>query len=522
MAGAALAAGAAVPRTWDLMRDDLRLDEAFTSWVGTLPVGEIPGLLARMDTHPPLHYLLVALVPGRISPVALRGLSAVCGVATVVLVAALAHRLTGRRVAFLVAGVVAAVTPGLVIVSRIGRMYALAALLVVVAVGAAVVWADDDRPASALAVGVLGGLAMLAHVSAIPPVVTAVMLVVGRHVWRRRWRSAGWLVGALVVVWGPWVPALVEQVRHADRNLSWMGQPSWERTMDGVAGTWWRWGSPRPVVVGLVVVLVGAVVVVWRWRRFDVAVVTASALTAVVVPVLASGLVQQLPLPRSIAVAAPLVAVLAGVVVAALPRGRWWVGAGVAVAAVAVTGGRLGAVATDVTASGFRAASAALVRAVDPDDAIVYVGSYAQLPFEWYQPALAQPTVRGVPTTFTERPQWEAPVGPDDAVTVRAVAADHDVIHHVQLRADDLDPDDVVARTLDETHDPVAEAHFRGLTITRYEREDAEVSSAGGSPDPGADPSGGSVAAPSLGAASRVSTHAAPPTTRSRTSSTAR
>ena len=111
-------------------RSALWLDEALSVNIATLPLGDIRSALER-DGHPPLYYMLLHFwteVFGT-GDVAVRSLSAVFGLATIVLVWLVGRRRGGPAMAWILVAVVA-VAPFAVRYSNEARMYALVMLLV--------------------------------------------------------------------------------------------------------------------------------------------------------------------------------------------------------------------------------------------------------------------------------------------------------------------------------------------------------------------------------------------------------
>ena len=126
--GLGLAGLAALVNFYRLTAQSFWADEGNSIAQAMRPVPEIV-VRAAMDIHPPLYYVLLhawTRVFG-LSEFAIRSLSALAGIAVVVLTWALARRLWGAATAR-VAGVIAALHPALVYYSQEARMYAFIAL----------------------------------------------------------------------------------------------------------------------------------------------------------------------------------------------------------------------------------------------------------------------------------------------------------------------------------------------------------------------------------------------------------
>ncbi|MFE3790271.1 hypothetical protein [Streptomyces goshikiensis] len=187
-------------------------DESVTWQVAHRPLGGLWRLLGEVDAVHGLYYLLMHGVFGlwdgglwalRLPSVAATALAAAG-------VAAVGHRLAGERAA-LCAGAGYAVLPPVQMYAQEGRSYAL--------VAAAVAWATylmlRERWVAYTVVLLLGCwlhefavLALLAHA-----------FTAGRS---RGWRWSAGVVLALLL------PLAVVSVRQAERQLGWLGRPSWQ------------------------------------------------------------------------------------------------------------------------------------------------------------------------------------------------------------------------------------------------------------------------------------------------------
>ncbi len=474
LAGIGVVAG--VLRAFQLTHEALRLDEAFTIWVSDHPMARIPGLIAAMDTHPPLHYLLVAALPGSVSATGLRLLSVAFGVGAVLL-AGLAtdsllrlhwpHRAGPHTSGALTAAAVVALTGFHIAMSRDGRMYAMAAFLVVATLLAAVSVLARGGPRSRLATGVLSALAALTHVTALPPVLAMLAVLFARDLRKREqaWRTA---IGpaAFAVLWGPWLPGFVEQLSHSSQNLSWIA-PQGPMNLLRQGGAMWLPSAP---VVALVLILLVAgaapLALGWQWPTM---LVGAATLAAALTPTFVTLAVQTIPFPRSWTVLVPLLAVSVGLGTAGVlahHRALAW-----AVPAIVVGLASFGVAQQALyTAQGseFRTAAQFLAHNTMAGDLLVYVGNYGQLPMELYAPELKERAVVGFPTTFTKDPTWEAPVRPEDVEHLDSVLARHERVVLVGVRAGALDRRGLVTEKLRTTCSLQRRQGFRGVTISFF------------------------------------------------------
>lgn len=195
-----------VPRFWG--------DEAFNGVQLRKPVGAMLDVV-RHDSHPPLLYVLERIVAvGSTSPAALRLVSALAGTAAVLLAAALGRRIGGDRAGLLAAAVLAAF-PTYLQSSRDARGYSLAMALILAA--ALMLWRAIDRPTGGrlLAYGLCAAAAIYTHYFAIPAIGS--QLLVALAVFRPPRRTALMLVGvggAAGLSLVPWLIAAIAQFQH--------------------------------------------------------------------------------------------------------------------------------------------------------------------------------------------------------------------------------------------------------------------------------------------------------------------
>lgn len=212
-----------VLRFWT--RSHLWLDEALTVNIARLPLRDIPAAL-RHDGAPPLYYFLLhgwMRIFGT-SDAAVRSLGGVLAVATLPF-AWLAGRRAGGRADGRTAGVVAvlllASSPFAVRYATEARMYSLVILLTVLGYLLLCRVLDAPRPASLDLVGLalVSGLLLLTHYWALYLLAAVAMLLALQ--WRRahgdgrrRFGLALAAIGGGSVMFVPWLPTLLFQIRH--------------------------------------------------------------------------------------------------------------------------------------------------------------------------------------------------------------------------------------------------------------------------------------------------------------------
>ncbi len=124
LSAAVIVLAAAVIRAWGLGAKATWFDEAYSVFMARQPLGELLGLLAAYDNHPPLYYTFLHFwisLAGD-GDVSVRLPSTLASVGAVLLTFLLARRLAGDRVALLAAALLAA-SPFQVSAAREARMY---------------------------------------------------------------------------------------------------------------------------------------------------------------------------------------------------------------------------------------------------------------------------------------------------------------------------------------------------------------------------------------------------------------
>ena len=379
-AGVALRLGSTSP---------LWLDEALSANIASLPVGELLEALRR-DGHPPLYYLLLhgwTAVVGE-GDVAVRGLSAVFGLATLPLVWAAARRLGGRSGA-LATIVLYATSPFAIRYSTETRMYSLVALLVVA--GWLAVRRAQERPTlpRLALVSVLAGALLLTHYWS-AYLLAAVGACLLAALWQAR-RAGEPVAGSArlllalaagLLVFAPWVPAFLEQA--GSTGTPW-GAPSRPAavlftSVDAWGGQFGGGDQGETTFLGLSLCLLGLLALFGRGAgatrieldlrtrprvRAEWAVIALTLGIAVVV----SYASEVAFLPRYSSVIHPLVVLVAGLGVLVLPRQAVRVVTVGVLALVGITFGLVNLLG-DRTQAGQIAA--AIQAEAGPDDLVVY------------------------------------------------------------------------------------------------------------------------------------------------------
>jgi len=216
---AAIVAGVAL-RIVLVAEKPLWSDEIFTLTLARGPVAAILEAL-RSDSGPPLHYLLAhaVLAPFGSAPgghdVAVRLISLLASLLHLPLLVLVARR-CGRPEAGLPAAALYSLFPLAADYAAEGRAYALASLLVLLAVERALSLREASRPGAAVALTLAAAAAVWSHYLAIFPLAGIAALVPGTP---RASRNA--LLGGLAAAAGLFLPWLPVALRQPAASMAW-------------------------------------------------------------------------------------------------------------------------------------------------------------------------------------------------------------------------------------------------------------------------------------------------------------
>jgi mannosyltransferase len=262
----------------------LWIDEGISRGIAVHGVTEIPGLL-RQDGSPPLYYILlhawtIAFGDGE---TALRSLSLLAALLTIPAALWAGTAVAGRTAGWL-AAVLAALNPFLTVYAQEARMYALVALLSVVACGAfARGFVDGSGRHRALFAVTLAAL-LWTHAWAIF-LALGFAAAAAFHL-RGRWREAALPFAAAALLFAPWLPTLVDQAQHT--GAPWSKTPSLGSLLGGIPGALDGGGGaaaviavgavgairlrrdPRAARIALLLLLAGLVALAAAWVHSNV------------------------------------------------------------------------------------------------------------------------------------------------------------------------------------------------------------------------------------------------------------
>lgn len=231
---------------------------------------------AAHDVHPPLYFYLLHLWTGVLDEgvLSLRLFSAVFGTLAVFLGGWLAWRLASRRAAML-AVLLLALLPTAVRYSQEVRMYSLLGCWLLAATLALLYWLEEGRRRYLLAYVLLMTAAFYTHYFSLFGLLVHwawLASLPSGPLRRRDW----WLANlAIVVLFLPWLPGLLDLVRHMAVLVA-GGDVGWEPPVDArsVPAMLWQWlaqsdGNELPwlLLVGVPLLVTAAILLVLRQDR---------------------------------------------------------------------------------------------------------------------------------------------------------------------------------------------------------------------------------------------------------------
>lgn len=472
---------ALVLRVWRISEQSLRIDESWSSWVAGQGPVESVRIVSRVDTHPPLSYVLQSVwrVFGD-SNAAIRSLSTLMSVLVVAMVVILARRVAGTRVG-VTAGLLIAVSPWQIQQANDARMYTIATLCLAIALLGAIVVLDPrsahERTVGLVAYGTaaLAGLYTLNVFAVSLAVIAAVVLVL--LALDRSWPLLrAWLgVNVLVLVgYGLWLPSLFGQINRLDRALRWTDGPSGEEIHAMLRAPWlWVYGgTPSWLGVWLDVLVLGLVVFgAVRLRRAGwllAAVFVVWPVVALLVSTQQNVLIDRVLVPSSIA-AYPLVAAGAWSLAQWSPGGRpvgRWVGAAAVAALLLLAIPGLVSYAQDYRLTEFERAADVVASGSTDGTTVVYVANFGQIAIDHYADLPGDEV--GLPADFFADPAGDNVVTPESLDRLDEVIETSSDVWLVRLATGSTDPDGLAYARLDEHLEPTRCVTVRGIVLVHF------------------------------------------------------
>jgi mannosyltransferase len=504
----------------------LWLDESFSIWMGGQPLDAMLRSLVQLDQHPPLYYTLLHfwMWLGD-SETVVRGFSALWSILTLPVIYAIGARIGGRALGLL-AALILALSPLHIQYAQDARMYAMLtfsasmALLCVVrlldaphrAAATAPLSQPQERgnplsapnrenllPAPGLGegrgvrepkrwwLGVIAftTLTMFGHNTALFFPIALGLFIAGAYglpALVRRARGAGpaapdrrlrnWssALGVALLLWLPWLPGLLVQVRRVD-NEFWIPPP----TLRSVIATWRDFVSafaPGEPLVTLAALALSGIALLGAWRLRHRPALLALLLLLIAVP-FAGELLVSLRRPiyytRTLIWASiPLYLLLAAGLLQLRVRPLI---VAATLALVLLNGVSLVGYYRDYEPEGWRDAASWLAPQVRADDIILFNASWTQIPFDYYYRRVGPPVPEhGLPVDMFDRGILEPKMAAADLPRLADLVAGRRRVWLVYSHDWYTDPQGIITRYLDATLDKQTKQAFNGLNIFMYEQ----------------------------------------------------
>jgi len=453
--------GGAALRFVGLAKESVWLDEATSITIARMDLASVVAWAAG-DIHPPLYYLALHLWLGLgESEFAVRALSALFGVATVVIVYALARELFGRRVAWLSA-LLLALSPLHIWYSQETRMYVMVAMLCLLASYVMLLALRRQHICYWAGYVLVSELALYTHYFALFVLLFQGLFAVywlwcngSKALWRK------WLVASLVIglLFLPWVPILYHQATTGGGG--WVERSVGRPSLRALADTWINFSLGLdtrlyPVLLRRVAyVLFGVCVMfaVFRLGREREREAVLFCLMYVGLPLLAAWLLSQVKPMYTIRYLLPFLPPYCILVAAGIETLEWkWVRVGVTLFLTGVLFiGDWNARHTERHPD-WRGLSSYVLEQAGAGDVVLFSPRWNVKPFDYY--------VQGRVEINMDLP---IPVTGDAAQRVVAdVARRYERVWLVWERGHYSDPEGVVKQMLDERFRFVDEQAFRG------------------------------------------------------------
>jgi hypothetical protein len=226
---AAVLAAALIARLHDIINADIWIDEANSILIAKSPV---PILLEKLslDANPPLYYFMLHYWTQLFgdSELAVRALSCIAGVCLTGAIYFVGKRLLTRGIGLWSAWIVA-LSPVQIFHSQQARMYSFLALFGLLSVSFLVSYLEEEKKRDQWLWVIFTVLALYTHNFALYLLpIEAVLIALSGKLFRK---SVSWIISgaAIALIYSPWIPYLLLQLRSHD-NYAWF------------IGMWKDWG----------------------------------------------------------------------------------------------------------------------------------------------------------------------------------------------------------------------------------------------------------------------------------------
>ena len=253
-------------------------DEAVSAYLVKSSYADLFSGRAKDNGNPPAYSICAKAWSSLFgsSEFGFRSFSMLCGVLTVPLLALVGRRLLGSDVGLLAAGLLA-ISPLEIELSNEARTYALLHLLAVANTWFFVVWVQRRRPIDLILYGITASLGWYSHYYAPSLQLAQAMALLFLPDFRKVWLPWIYSILAAFLLWSPWLPVFVQQLRTPGNLVrvpgeSWVMQFVATPITFGLGRTFaWR-DSPRWMlgvagVVVFVTLLCPVAIGIWQTLR---------------------------------------------------------------------------------------------------------------------------------------------------------------------------------------------------------------------------------------------------------------
>jgi uncharacterized membrane protein len=504
----------------------LWLDEAFSVWMGRQPLGPMWRYVVQLDQHPPLYYTLLHfwMRLGEREAV-VRGFSALWGILTLPVMYAIGARIGGRAMGLL-AALILALSPLHIGFAQDARMYTLLTFNASMALLCAVRLLESPHPAAAAAplsqprergtpldaaggeyllpspgvgegrgVRALGSwwlgliifttLTMLSHNTALFFPLALGLFVAGVFGAPALLRRAGgardaapdrrllsWIaaLAAALLLWLPWLPGFLVQVRRVDAEF-WISAPTPKTVLETWRDFASAYGPGGPFLVPILLAFGAAALLgVWRLRRMPA--LLALLLLLIVVP-FAGELLVSLRRPifytRTLIWASiPFYLLLAA---GLLQLRRRALIAAATLALALLNGASLIDYYRYYEPEGWREAAGWLAPQVRDGDILLFNAGWVQIPFDYYYQRVGPPVERrGLPADLFDRGILEPKMTTADLPRLDQLIAGRARVWLIYSHDWYTDPDGIIPRALGARLQQTNARGFNGLKVFLYEQ----------------------------------------------------
>jgi uncharacterized membrane protein len=486
-------------RWWHLGTESLWFDEGMTAWLIGVPFKEMTAFM-RQDASFPLLFVLLkgwTKLFGE-SEAAMRSLSALAATLSMLVFARLAWGLTKSQLATIGATLLLAVSPIQVEYAKDARYYALLCLFLLIALECVRTHLEINRIWPLVIFAIAAAASLYTHQIAayyLLAIDVAWLILPSEQPLRIRVRNAIFANMAIVVLYAPWLPIALEQVRWT-ANHFWAQPPDGNeflRTISALAG-----GKPyqlkdwltnrghicTPEQVAGIVVVISTIALLAPLMIERLSRITVALLVVALYPLLLIYLYSLLGRPafmERVFIASTPALALAVCVPLANRYGRW-LALPLVLAMLAINAGSTYAMMQLSHKEDWRGAQAYVSKLpTDSRRLVVFCANEGQLAFDYYA------------RQSNAKPNWSletgAPGGFFDLTppqVLRQVKETSDLANLAQLLKSQTfdevvivrshpwwaDPNDLVANFLYDNYNEIGGRDFNGVMVTRWERRD--------------------------------------------------